>query len=163
MMNAIPQFVPQDVCLACDGCCRFAEPESVWRPKVFDGEEAEDACTALDAHRCVQARVTGGQCECVFFERKTNTCQIYDQRPWECRLYPFMLTRRGEHVWVVMHLACPHIQDALGSESLKNFVITLQSYFEQDDVVEFLRRHAQNVTDYTAYTQELEDLFVVRL
>ncbi|MCI0405004.1 MAG: phosphoribosylanthranilate isomerase [candidate division Zixibacteria bacterium] len=38
MPEELKQFVPQEVCLACDGCCRFKEDSSEWRPKVAKTE-----------------------------------------------------------------------------------------------------------------------------
>ena len=41
MFSDLPQFVPQSVCLSCDGCCRFKEEQSSWRPKAVGDEKVQ--------------------------------------------------------------------------------------------------------------------------
>ena len=31
---SLKQFVPSEVCLKCNGCCRYKQADSVWRPKL---------------------------------------------------------------------------------------------------------------------------------
>ena len=38
MFADLPQLVPQKICLSCQGCGRFKDARSVWRPKVAPGE-----------------------------------------------------------------------------------------------------------------------------
>jgi Fe-S-cluster containining protein len=50
-----------------------------------------------------------GSHECVFYDRETNGCQIYDARPTQCRTFPFwdyFKTRVDE-----LKLECPGIID----------------------------------------------------
>ena len=37
MFADLPQLVPQKICLSCQGCGRFKDARSVWRPKVAPG------------------------------------------------------------------------------------------------------------------------------
>ena len=34
----LQQFVPSQVCLSCNGCCRFKDEASVWRPRPASDE-----------------------------------------------------------------------------------------------------------------------------
>ena len=122
MMNTLPQFVPQDVCLSCDGCCRFKENDSRFRPKLTIDEVYQlrrekpsladkiFSKTTMDDNGYLKAHDVDGACQCHFFDRNTNKCTIYSHRPFECSLYPFVLTKQGESVSLSVHLSCPYIQ-----------------------------------------------------
>ena len=38
LKDHLNQFVPSEVCLQCDGCCRFKEENSAWQPKMGQEE-----------------------------------------------------------------------------------------------------------------------------
>ena len=129
MIRPPRQFVPQDVCLKCDGCCRYKEETSAWRPKV-SSQEATQAQglaekifdkTVLDKKGYIKAHACGGHFQCHYFNAPDNTCRIYGARPFECALYPFLLTRVNNQVVVCMHLNCPHIGHTLGSHELMEY------------------------------------------
>lgn len=39
MLQNFKQFVPSNVCLSCDGCCRFKQSDSRWRPHMTKEEQ----------------------------------------------------------------------------------------------------------------------------
>jgi len=106
-------------CLACDVCCRFPEPTSLLAP-FFSHEEIEHALAAgLDrdafppgrygcGHAVMLTRA-GTYARCPAFDATENRCTIYDVRPLDCRLYPFMLMydRDGAGVWLALDAHCP--------------------------------------------------------
>ena len=171
MSPNIPQFVPQQVCLSCDGCCRFKEQNSSWRPKIAR-EEIETARRAvstltgkifskelIDPQGRIKAIQHKGVCHCTFFNAKDNTCGIYSHRPFECQLYPFLLARKGEEIFIGVHLNCPFIQQNKDKDSFRQFVDVLKNYFGSDDAKNFLKRNPLLASDYGEYENELEYLF----
>ena len=168
MSPNIPQFVPQQVCLSCDGCCRFKEQNSSWRPKVAK-EEIDQIALGLadkifskkftDAQGHIRAVQNGGVCRCTFFNTQYNTCGIYSYRPFECQLYPFLLARKGEEIFISVHLNCPFIQENKGKDAFQRFTGALRNYFGSDDTKNFLKRNPLLAADYSEYEHELEYLF----
>ena len=173
MLENLKQFVPSEVCLSCDGCCRFKEPNSTWRPKV-SGEEKKNI--AVDDVRLIDKIFTSETVDdknylrttrchdlyhCVFHNPKDNTCGIYGRRPFECRLYPFILSRRKSKVVVFAHGNCPHVQQYRDHSSFRDYVEYLKTYFSQENVREFLRQNPFWIGDYSDYEAELELVFAV--
>ena len=80
------------------------------------------------------------QCQCTFFDDKDNTCRIYDNRPFECQLYPFLLTNEHNKINVHVHLSCPHIQDHLSTDEFEKFRGELKTFFAKYIFVLFLQK-----------------------
>src|SRR3989338_1811137 len=170
MLASLPQFVRQDVCLLCKGCCRFREEKSPWRPRVMT-EEAEriEACQntrpgetlvspTMDGGY-VRALSCNGHFRCAFLNTADNTCGIYHDRPFECRLYPFLITKKGPETAVVVHLSCPYVQDNRHTSAFDSYAAQLKTYLQEKDVFRFLETHAFSGGDYTGCEDEIETLF----
>ncbi len=165
----LEQFVPSEVCLQCDGCCRFKEQESVWRPKMSE-EEIQSGIKSGLAELILRKNMDGesgyiktvcsqGKHRCSHFEFKTNTCGIYSARPFECQLYPFVLTRRDQQAVVCVHRPCPFIQQEFQTEKFVRYVVYLKNFFLSSAVTDFLARNPSLIGEYKEYQDELEYLF----
>ena len=124
-MTALPQLVPNAVCLSCEVCCRFPDPDSPLRP-YFTGEEIERAVKSgglsdrlfpsLSGHQVALLADPGGEGYlCPAFDAKTGHCRIYDQRPLDCRLYPLVLMWNATHDEVLLgwDSKCPFMLDQI--------------------------------------------------
>jgi Fe-S-cluster containining protein len=176
MFVSLPQFVPQDVCLSCEGCCRFREEKSPWRPKVMPteaermetipGVRGETTCPieimdggyirALPVCHPLSGGSCNGQFRCAFFSLEDNTCGIYHNRPLECRLYPFLITKRGSEMAVAVHLSCLYVQDKRDTPAFDSYAAQLKTYLHEKDVSQFLETQAG---DYAGCEEEIETLF----
>ncbi|MDD5565943.1 MAG: YkgJ family cysteine cluster protein [Candidatus Omnitrophica bacterium] len=123
----IKQFVPQKICLSCQGCCRFAEAKSVWSVRLLKEEKKRLRLAAYDlplipasAH---QPYV------CVFFMPCKNKCLEYATRPFECRLYPFLLNRFGNKVVLAVDTHCPFVQKTIHSKKFSSYAAYLAKLF----------------------------------
>lgn len=172
MISALPQFVPSKVCLSCDGCCRFKDQDSRWRPKLGEGEirQVQTALVdkifskdSIDADGFLKTKPCGHGYECEFFENKGNTCRIYTNRPFECQLYPYILSRHDGKEAVFVHLNCPFVQEKIDTKEFTDYVARLKTYLSQDDVLGFLRSSPALVGDYSGYEEELRYLFTINL
>lgn len=167
MLKNCPQFVPQEVCLACDGCCRFKDAESLWRPKLTQEEKRIGlaqkifSLDAVDAKGYLKTVNESGICRCQFFNLKENTCGIYPYRPFECQLYPFILHKMDGKVVVSVHLNCPFVQEMRRTEKFQSFSNDLQKFFQDGETRVFLKGNLSYVGQYEPYKDELEYLFTV--
>jgi len=170
-MFSIQQFVPSEVCLKCDGCCRFKEPGTIWRPKM-SGEETARATSVglaekilgpdiLDGEQFIRTKPGCGEHLCQFFNPEDHACAIYKARPFECELYPFVISKDGRGAALYMHLNCPHVQENFNRVSLKVYVKYLKEFFAKPDVRAFLQRNRGLLNDYSAHKDELELVFVL--
>ena len=173
MIKDVEQFVPSSVCLKCDGCCRFKEADSSWRPKIMD-EEKEQAANqgmpdnifsdgAVDAQGFISTLLCQGTNVCTFLDISCNKCRIYNARPFECQLYPFLVIKKGEEAIVAVHLSCPYVQDNMEKEEFAKYVDDLQMLLRRQEVIDFLKRNPSVVNDYSEYKYELKELFVIKV
>ena len=175
MINSLPQFVPQKVCLSCDGCCRFKEEESRWRPKLAIEEKelfkeqkiglAQKIFSRdpVDSQGYLKTVSCSGGYHCTFFNLEKNTCRIYNHRPFECQLYPYILSRKEQKAAIFVHLNCPYVQEKIGSDEFKNYVLKLEQCLLDPEALAFLRGNPQLVGDYAEFQNELEFLFFLKI
>jgi len=167
MLSPLKQFVPSEVCLKCDGCCRFKESDSAWRPKISSEEIARAKAMGLaqkifsqnvvDENNYIRTAPGCGEHFCSFFNAQDHTCAIYQARPFECELYPFIISRDAKGTALYVHLNCPHVETNYRRDS--EYVRYLEEYFTRPDVRDYLSRNRALLHDYSAYKAELEFLF----
>ena len=104
-----------------------------------------------------------GEHLCSFLNPKDHTCGIYQHRPFECRLYPFVLTRNTDGAGVYVHLNCPFVQEKYASADLHRYVEYLKEFFAKETVLDFLKRNPSLIGDYAEYRAELELMFPLPL
>lgn len=159
MFSSLKQFVPSSTCLKCEGCCRFLLSDSPWRPKTGQQEMDHD----IDELGYVKTTPQGQHHQCVFFNKKDGSCGIYSNRPFECALYPFVVSGSKEGVKVYMHLACPYLQDKETSKELENYIAYLKDFFNQSSSKEFLKNNSRLLHDYSPFENELRFLFTIEV
>ena len=167
----IKQFVPSEICLKCDGCCRFQEEKSAWRPKIAVEEieklrrmtlAKDPALKSLtDSDGFIQTKPGCGEHLCQFFNPVDHTCTIYINRPFECALYPFILSKHEGATNLYMHLNCPYIQQVQSSQELLGHVDYLRDFFREPQTRSFLTRNPKIVGDYGFSKNELQFLFSI--
>lgn len=180
MFTDFPQLVPQKICLSCRGCCRFKEASSLWRPKMAPSEiqagiNKKAFTEAIGKDGYIKTAKEQGQDRCTFLDLGTNKCGVYTGRPFECRLYPFLLTRspspspsekekeNGENgrVAVSVHWSCPYVQQSRYSAEFENYLTVVMAYFSDAEVARFLRDNPALAGDYSEYRDEIEELFTL--
>ena len=210
MKSNLNQFVPSEVCLHCDRCCRFKEENSAWRPKMakeeiaqlrkhpktskilsfpnvlvgnpdeamigpptktFGGDNFRITSSKKKLANLILSKEIFSQegsiktvsCHgdhlCSFFNPGDHTCRIYSARPFECQLYPFILTRKNQQPIICVHRMCPFIQQKRATQDFDDYVAYLKNFFQEKEVLTFLKRNPELVGDYSDYQAELEYLF----
>lgn len=102
-------------CTGCGDCCTGA-PGYVW---VSDAE-IEELANVLDLPvavfearyvRSVENRkslIEVEQGDCVFFDRTSRRCRVYEHRPTQCRTWPFWQSNlRDPAMWQAVAQNCP--------------------------------------------------------
>lgn len=166
MISEFKQFVPSAVCLKCDGCCRFKSADSPWRPRMGEGEKNALALQVTagfsDDKDYIKTIEDCGNQLCRFFNKNDSTCRVYDKRPFECALYPFILSKTNSSVIkVYVHLACPYVQDMQADIRLQEYIAYLESFFNLSATVDFLRQNKGLLHDYAPFEAELQYLFAI--
>ncbi|MEK7761813.1 MAG: phosphatidylglycerol lysyltransferase domain-containing protein [Nitrospirota bacterium] len=124
---ALPQLVPSRTCLQCDVCCRFPDPDSALRPYFTENEITLALAGGIEAtvfHNRLGSQVIlvpdphGEGYLCPAFDAATSRCRIYEQRPFDCQLYPLALMWNELHDQVLLgwDTKCPFMREEIPAE-----------------------------------------------
>ncbi len=102
-------------------------------------------------------------CKCTFFDIENNKCKIYQQRPFDCRLYPFLLIKKDDAYFVGVHLNCPFIEKTRRQQMFQDHVEKLKEFFIQPDVLEYFKRNKFLAGEFTEYQNEIDCLFKLEM
>lgn len=166
-LRVLPQIVPSHVCLRCDVCCRFPEPDSGLRPYFTDDEIRRAVEAGLPPAAFADA--SGGQVRvvpnplgegylCPAFDPATSHCRIYEARPLDCRLYPFALmwSADGREVLLGWDAKCPFLREGGGHEAEVR-AAEVAALLEAEDSLDELAAHPRLIGRFQ------EDVVVLRL
>jgi Fe-S-cluster containining protein len=160
----IPQILTSEQCLKCRGCCLFHQAEGDWSPRLtpedFAGlmKAAPDGAWRNGVDRIVLKSCKGAHA-CSFIDEKSHHCFVYGARPFECRIYPFLLSSEKSGFKVYAHLSCPGIDQLRAAGTWERAVAQIKAFFSQVDVQSFVHRHAVNFPDYSLSKDEIEKVF----
>jgi Fe-S-cluster containining protein len=159
----IKQFILKDVCLKCQGCCRFQEPSSVWAPCLLEEEIQEFLdknlpFASISADRRIQPISNPDQegFICPFLNIKDNKCKVYDFRPFECQLYPFLISIRDKKVLLTLDLNCPYARQNLNSKEFKDYTDYLTAFLNSAKQKRILKDNPQIIQAYEQVTDVIE-------
>jgi hypothetical protein len=152
----IKQFVPQEFCLKCQGCCRFKEANSVWSPCLLDEEiqglldKKDIPVASISIDRRIQPIANPNDVDfiCPFLVIQDNKCIIYNMRPFECQLYPFLINLRKDKVLLTVDLNCPYVCEKINSQEAKDYISYLSGYLNSPKQLKMLKDNPQIIQAY---------------
>jgi len=180
----IKQFLLSETCLNCKGCCRFNQENSVWAPSLLNQE-----IEGLLKHGFSSSIMSGykklrivpfakeGLYLCPLFNHEENRCKIYDLRPLECQLYPFLITRKDvrtplaqsdnppgqdkekRKIFLAADLKCLQLKERLAAGEFNAYVQYLVELLEGPHYAEILKNNPQIIQEYSE-VYELQELHV---
>ncbi|MDP3732425.1 MAG: YkgJ family cysteine cluster protein [Candidatus Omnitrophota bacterium] len=159
----IKQVIPQEVCLKCQGCCRFKKMDSAWSPCLLD-EEIQDLLDRKIPSAAISSAkkllpVPDPQGEgfvCPFLGLKDNKCKIYEFRPFECQLYPFLINLRGGKVILTLDLNCPYVKEHLKDGEFKKYTDYLIAFLNSSAQLQILKDNPQIIQAYEEVLEIIE-------
>ena len=142
-MDLLKQLIPSDICLKCDVCCRFSDPESDRIPFFLPEERERLSPKERATTPILSISSEDGRCRCPFFEPQTHECRIYGYRPLDCQLYPFLLLWNPSHSRVVLGLdtQCPFVQDLTQTQNLLAYAEEVRFFLENKEQVQRLAKN----------------------
>jgi len=132
------QYIPEAFCLSCKGCCTFAEKDSIWAPVLLREEMKELVCDdkvppmaiARDNTLRLREAPKTGAYECPLFDAAHARCSIYAVRPFECRLYPFLIHRKGKNIFLALHTRCRFLSSRGAESGFKDYGAYMLDFFK---------------------------------
>ncbi len=141
-MIQLKQLIPKEYCLACQGCCRFGQQDSVWLPQLLEEEK----------NRLGKIRILPdpdqGNFICGFLNKENNKCKIYHLRPFECQLYPFIFNRQNNKVFFAADLKCPFVKEHLESQEFKEYTRRLTELIKSPSFINILKNNPLLIQTY---------------
>ena len=142
-MFKIKQIVPSGFCLRCDGCCRFSQLDTIWQPHLLNEEQKK-----LSKKVYLIPNIQQGNFMCVSFNHKTHKCKIYARCPFECQLYPFLISRKGKNIFLAVDLKCPFVQENLKTKKFQEYLQYLTNVFGRTRYKKSLKDNPQLIQNY---------------
>jgi len=159
----IKQFVPSDFCLKCLGCCRFREEDSVWAPCLLEEEIIElidadipAAYLSLDKRIKPVEDIAQEGYLCPFLNKPSNECKIYQKRPFECQLYPFIICLRNKKILLTVDLNCPYVKEKLNLPEFKEYLKYISGYLNSPEQLRLLKDNPQILQAYEEVLDVME-------
>ncbi|MBL7197004.1 MAG: YkgJ family cysteine cluster protein [Candidatus Omnitrophica bacterium] len=168
----LKRLIPQEFCLRCDICCRFPQNDTVWTP-LFTNSEVKylvenDILPPLVFTSHPKTKIRKNSCSpekigaqrinlighkdyfiCPCLEPSDYKCKIYADRPLECQLYPFLLTKKEGQFYLAQDKKCPYL-DIADETKLKFYINYLKAELEKEDMVSFLKQNQELFVEYPA-------------
>jgi len=152
----IKQFIPEGVCLSCQGCCRFREEYSAWSPSLT-GEEVENfsrqglpaSLISVEKKIRVVSFDKEGIFICSLFNPEKNKCKIYESRPLECRLYPFLLNRKDKKIFLAVDTQCDYARDRVKTREFSEYAQYLAELLKSPQYTDILKNNPHLIQVYT--------------
>lgn len=85
---------------------------------------------------------------CPFLNEQDNKCKIYEFRPFECQLYPFLINLRGKKVILTVDLNCLYIKENLKSKEFKEYTEYLSTFLNSAPQIKLLKENPQVIQTY---------------
>jgi Fe-S-cluster containining protein len=85
---------------------------------------------------------------CSFLHPPDNKCQIYAFRPLECQLYPFLINKNKEGIFLAVDLKCPFVQENLENPKYKEYIHYLTQVFDSPGIREILKNNPHMIQAY---------------
>jgi len=156
-MERLKPFIIPGFCLRCQGCCRFAEQETVWTPHLLEDEQIRLAPHTKKIE--LRANPAQGNFVCQFLNQKDNRCKIHGIHPFECQLYPFLINRQGKKVYLSVDLRCLYMKENTDLARYKDYCEYLNTFFNSPEVKKNLKANPQLVQSYV----HVLDIFEIML
>ena len=157
------QIINSKDCINCkDKCCKFASHLLRFSP-IFTEEEFNTVIKkgfskklfkkiSKNAYQLKLNKKEKGFYVCPFLS-KGNWCSINEIKPYDCKIWPFILMRgKGKNknkVYLMIDKVneCPAIKKA-SKEKIKKYIKYLKNYLESDKIIKLFKKYPKIIYSY---------------
>lgn len=164
------QLVQHEQCLRCHECCRFRADRQDFAP-IFTAEELEAIRQVRDdlpdftpfrgSDKVFQIRLKEAEIPheeypyvCPFLDEANYRCTIYEVRPFDCRIWPFIVLKVRETGQVLLaHFtgeACLAVQEAQ-PEDFAAYEAYMQQLVTSESFLKFLKKYPELIWEHGSY------------
>jgi Fe-S-cluster containining protein len=144
------QAIPQEFCLKCRGCCRFSQQDSVWKPHLLEEEKSWVAKIRIIPAAGENDYICGN------LSCPENKCRIYADRPFECRLYPFLFDRKDNKVFLALDLNCAFVRENNKNPEFEEYTRSLIKLIQSKEYLDILKNNPLLAQEYAGVMDLIE-------
>jgi len=121
----LSELMSKATCAECKYCCSFKRT-SLWEVPTFPADKlkklAKDADCKVVTDKCGSksfaycdlsgeylTKDPAEEAPCPFLDENTGCVLSDDDKPFDCKLWPFRVVRKGDHLFLAISIACPSI------------------------------------------------------
>ncbi|HQP91708.1 MAG TPA: hypothetical protein PLU24_03440, partial [Candidatus Omnitrophota bacterium] len=97
---------------------------------------------------CINLEKTGDMFICPCFDEPANKCKIYIKRPFDCALYPFLLTKKGNSAFLAFDNKCPYVQRSKKTFKAAIFKRYVKNFLESKKFITLAKNNPDIAGDY---------------
>ena len=154
-------------CQACRGCCKFSKEDIDFGP-LFTREEIDILKSKIKVlpklksfkgsskafqFELIKSRQEDGSYKyaCPFLDEQTHLCDIYQYRPLDCRMWPFLIMRGEENK--KSFIACFEMEDCPVTDKMDDLQFLaykkeLFSLIEGENILSVVKENPDMIWDY---------------
>jgi Fe-S-cluster containining protein len=159
-------------CSRCRGCCTFGKDDEYAtvfaKPELDRIRERFGSVPEMrdfrNSGRVFQVRLVksqNGNYVCPFLEEEKHSCRVYELRPFDCMIWPFMLARSrdGKRVELVCldKRECPSY-GKISPQEFEGHRRKMLGLIRSREVIEFVRKYPELIWDYEKYSFLVDEI-----
>lgn len=163
LFEVLKQIVPPELCFKCEVCCRFVEKKSIFAPHLLEADlkilfEAGLSPDTTEGFR-FRLKEEGSLHLCPCFKKEKNICKQYKERPLECRLYPFLVARKANKIFLAVDSKCPWVSEKIIKKNA-DYILRLKEFLGSPPLMRMMLENKSFLGDYShdLTVQYLEEL-----
>ncbi|HLD88595.1 MAG TPA: YkgJ family cysteine cluster protein [Candidatus Nanoarchaeia archaeon] len=136
-------------CRKCSECCKFRKDEIYFAP-VFANEEFDKLGSDSEkvffeqrgtAKQVRLAKLNDEFYVCPFYNSEKELCSIYQKRPFDCRIYPFLVAKKNGKIYLTAFRdACPSLEKK-SEDEIVNYAENLKNWLQEEKQLRFFERN----------------------
>ena len=152
-------------CLSCKGCCKFEEEELYFVP-LFTKDEMEKLGKNKATFKPyknssnvfqIQLKKQNKVYVCPFL-KNDHLCEIYENRPFDCRFWPFIFMKKDDKVYLCCDTdLCPEVED-LSEKEFNELKDKTMQWTEENKIMDFIEKHKDLIWDYEEDTLIIKEI-----
>lgn len=144
------------LCNCDEPCCRFCEQEYAPRftkeeyEKVAKDEKIKNLMIKISENMWqVKLGKKEGSCFVCPFLKEDNSCEIYENRPFGCWVWPFFVVKKGEDYFLAFDDEdCHGIKIRENTQELKDYIEYLKNTLQEDYFIENFRKYPDLIKEH---------------
>ena len=140
-MIKIKQYVSSEFCLECRECCKFEF--DIWLPHLLKADEKQLGISCVKAKKSDDSPLV-----CQFLNESSHICSVYEKRPFECLLYPFLIVKNNNSLDLTAHLGCPYIIKHVNSIEFREYANYLVKILLQPQILKLFKHDSDKFHCY---------------